>query len=89
MIKILQHNYLHFQLHDESSFNLPTLRKEVNDGVEPDCIVQWRKKQAERIAMKDKEEEEKMREMREKAKKDLDDWYSPHLDKNNFIHFKV
>ena len=42
--------------------------------MEPDCIVQWRKKQAERIAIKDKEEEEKMKEMREKAKKDLDEW---------------
>ena len=51
------------------------MRKEVNDGVEPDCIIQWRKKQTERIAIKDKEEEEKMREMRDKAKKDLEDWY--------------
>jgi len=70
-------------LNDQSSFNLPTSRKEVNDGVEPDCIVQWRKKQAERIAIKDKEEEEKMKEMREKAKKDLDEWNRKYQEEVN------
>ena len=43
-------------------------------GDEPASIVEWRHKQAERIRNKDKEEEMKMMEMREKAKKDLEDW---------------
>ena len=43
-------------------------------GDEPASIVEWRQKQAERIRNKDKEEETMMREMREKAKKDLEDW---------------
>jgi len=60
-------------LNDGSDFNLSVNKREGNG--EPDCIAQWRLKQAERIQIKDKEEEERMKEMREKAKKDLEDWY--------------
>ena len=36
-------------------------------------IVEWRRNQAERIRAKDEEEEMKKKEMRERAKKDLED----------------
>ena len=64
--------YLFFQLNDGSNFKLTSTKRD--DNGEPDCIVQWKLQQAERIQIKDKEEEEKMKEMREKAKKDLEDW---------------
>ena len=36
-------------------------------------IAEWRRSQAERIRAKDEEEEMKKKEMRERAKKDLED----------------
>lgn len=42
---------------------------------EPEKIKKWREEQKQRIALKDAEEEKKMKEMREVAKKELEEWY--------------
>lgn len=41
---------------------------------EPEKIKKWREEQKQRIAQKDAEEEKKMKEMREVAKKELEEW---------------
>ncbi|VDI16703.1 clathrin light chain A [Mytilus galloprovincialis] len=42
---------------------------------EPEKIRIWREEQQDRLEQKDKEEEQKKIDMRESAKKELDDWY--------------
>ena len=42
---------------------------------EPEKIKRWREEQRQRIETKDAEEERKKKEWKEKAKKDLEDWY--------------
>nr|CAH7745523.1 unnamed protein product [Callosobruchus chinensis] len=46
--------------------------------VEPEKIRKWREEQAKRLEEKDKEEEKKKQELREIAKKELEDWYKNH-----------
>ncbi len=51
---------------------------------EPETIKQWRAEQEKRLAEKDAKEGEMMEELRERAKKELHDWYSKYeeqLDK--------
>lgn len=60
----------------------------------PDKIKQWREEQRARLEAKDKEEEEKKKELREGANKEMEDWYrlwNENLDarkKNNREHEK-
>merc|ERR1719189_2856858 len=42
---------------------------------EPECIIRWRKDFQDNLARKDKEEKEKMEELKSKAKKELEDWH--------------
>lgn len=42
---------------------------------EPEKIKRWREEQRQRIEAKDAEEERKRKEWKEKAKKELEDWY--------------
>jgi len=42
---------------------------------EPECLKQWKVEQEERLKVKDADEEVKKNELREKAKKELEDWY--------------
>jgi len=42
---------------------------------EPEKIKRWREEQRQRIEAKDAEEERKKKEWKDKAKKDLEDWY--------------
>jgi len=42
---------------------------------EPECLKQWKLEQEERLREKDANEEVKKNELREKAKKELEDWY--------------
>ena len=56
----------------DSNFNFPS-KPRMTGGEEPQVIVEWRRSQAERIRAKDEEEERRMKEMRERAKKDLED----------------
>ena len=60
-------------MNDESDFNFVHKPRDVMAG-EPECILKWRREQEERIRIKDQQEEEKKKELREKAKKDLEDW---------------
>merc|ERR1711923_289328 len=45
---------------------------------EPEKIKVWREEQKARLEKKDAEEEQKKNELREIAKKELDDWYKHH-----------
>jgi len=45
---------------------------------EPEKIKRWREEQKKRLEKKDEEEEVKKIELREGAKKELDEWYSNH-----------
>lgn len=47
---------------------------------EPEKIKIWRQEQKERLERKDREEEERKGEMRENAKKELDNWYKSHAE---------
>ncbi|RUS88231.1 hypothetical protein EGW08_003997 [Elysia chlorotica] len=47
---------------------------------EPEKIKIWREEQRKRLEAKDKEEEVRKKELREKAKKELDDWYKHHQE---------
>ena len=67
-----------FKLDYDSNFNFPS-KPRMTNGEEPEVIVNWRKTQAERIRAKDEEEEMKKKEMRERAKKDLEDWCDLYL----------
>jgi galactokinase/mevalonate kinase-like predicted kinase len=42
---------------------------------EPEKIKKWREEQKQRIVTKDAEEEKKMKDMKEVAKKELEEWY--------------
>lgn len=42
---------------------------------EPEKIKKWREEQKARLAQKDAEEEQKKKELKENAKKELEDWY--------------
>ncbi|XP_028132436.1 clathrin light chain isoform X2 [Diabrotica virgifera virgifera] len=53
-----------------------TIRQE--DRVEPEKIRLWREEQIKRLEEKDQEEEKKKQELREVAKKELEDWYKNH-----------
>ncbi|XP_057651542.1 clathrin light chain isoform X1 [Diorhabda carinulata] len=48
------------------------------DRIEPEKIRIWREEQIKRLEEKDKEEERKKQELREIAKKELEDWYRNH-----------
>ncbi|XP_018572659.1 clathrin light chain isoform X2 [Anoplophora glabripennis] len=54
----------------------PPQRQE--DRVEPEKIRKWREEQVKRLEEKDREEEKKKLELREIAKKELEDWYKNH-----------
>jgi len=45
---------------------------------EPERIRKWREEQKQRLEEKDREEEKKKLELREQAKKELEDWYKHH-----------
>ena len=45
-----------------------------DSNTEPPCLVEWRKKQEERIKVKDEEEARRKNELREKARQELDAW---------------
>lgn len=45
---------------------------------EPEKIKKWREEQKARLEEKDREEEKKKLELREEAKKELEDWYKHH-----------
>lgn len=45
---------------------------------EPERIKLWREEQKTRLEEKDREEETKKDELREQAKKELEDWYKHH-----------
>ncbi|KAK3782412.1 hypothetical protein RRG08_033053 [Elysia crispata] len=47
---------------------------------EPEKIKLWREEQRARLEAKDQEEEVRKKELREKAKKELDDWYKHHQE---------
>ena len=64
-VRILQLDY-------DSNFNFPS-KPRMTNGEEPQVIADWRRNQAERIRAKDEEEEMRKKEMRERAKKDLED----------------
>ena len=51
-----------------------------NIRIEPEQIRIWREEQQQRLEQKDEEEGEKKTEMREIAKKELDDWYKHHAE---------
>merc|ERR1712066_148140 len=46
-----------------------------DSNIEPPCLVEWRKKQDERIKTKDEEEARRKQELREKARQELEAWY--------------
>ncbi|CAH1962214.1 unnamed protein product [Acanthoscelides obtectus] len=68
-----------YQLDLDNDFNraTPSPPKQ-EDRVEPEKIRKWREEQAKRLEEKDKEEEKKKQELREIAKKELEDWYNNH-----------
>lgn len=45
---------------------------------EPEKIKRWREEQQKRLEEKDREEELKKTELREQARKELEDWYKHH-----------
>lgn len=45
---------------------------------EPEKIKKWREDQKKRLEEKDLDEEKKKEELREQAKKELEDWYKHH-----------
>lgn len=45
---------------------------------EPERIKLWREEQKTRLEQKDLEEEKKKEELREQARKELEDWYKHH-----------
>lgn len=45
---------------------------------EPEKIKRWREEQKQRLEEKDREEELKKTELREQARKELEDWYKHH-----------
>lgn len=47
---------------------------------EPEKIKRWREEQKKRLEKKDEEEEKKKKEMREAARKELEEWYRTHED---------
>lgn len=47
---------------------------------EPEKIRRWREEQKQRLEEKDREEELKKNELREQARKELEDWYKHHED---------
>ena len=47
---------------------------------EPETILKWREEFTSRIEKKDSEEEQKRKDMREQAKKELDDFYKQRLE---------
>ncbi|KAF7283282.1 hypothetical protein GWI33_001051 [Rhynchophorus ferrugineus] len=47
---------------------------------EPEKIRIWREEQAKRLEEKDKEEEQKKLELRENAKRELEEWYKNHAE---------
>jgi len=60
---------------DFSGFTVP---KAVHE--EPEKIKRWREDQQTRLEQKDREEELKKDELREQARKELEDWYKHHDD---------
>ena len=46
-----------------------------DSSIEPECLVEWRRKQEERIKVKDEEEARRKQELREKARQELEAWY--------------
>ncbi|KAJ3660046.1 hypothetical protein Zmor_011702 [Zophobas morio] len=54
----------------------PPLNREVRE--EPEKIKKWREEQIKRLEEKDEEEERKKLELREVARKELEDWYKNH-----------
>ena len=66
--------FLQSQQNDLGNITLISSRpRDLN--TEPQCLVEWRKKQEERIKLKDEEEARKKNELREKARQELESWY--------------
>lgn len=55
-------------------------------SVEPEKIKRWREEQKIRLETKDAEEEQKKKEWKEAAKKELDDWYKNRADQLKKTH---
>ena len=65
--------FLQSQQNDLGNITLISSRpRDLN--TEPQCLVEWRKKQEERIKLKDEEEARKKNELREKARQELETW---------------
>ena len=65
--------FLQSQQNDLGNITLISSRpRDLN--TEPQCLVEWRKKQEERIKLKDEEEARKKNELREKARQELESW---------------
>ena len=64
---------LQMQQNDLGNITLISSRPR-DTNTEPPCLVEWRKKQEERIKMKDEEEARRKNELREKARQELDAW---------------
>ncbi|XP_055588900.1 clathrin light chain isoform X2 [Uranotaenia lowii] len=58
---------------DFSGYRVPVVHLE-----EPERIRKWREEQKARLEQKDREEELKKEELREQARKELEDWYKHH-----------
>lgn len=66
------HSPVFFSFFSIKIANPPPVREE------PEKIKKWREEQAARLEEKDREEEKKKLELREEAKKELEDWYKHH-----------
>ena len=74
---------------DKSELNIPKIEEDAQNDLgnltlissrprdystEPQCLVEWRRKQEERIKSKDEEEARRKQELREKARQELESW---------------
>ena len=59
-------------MNEELDFNFIHKPRDASEG-EPACILEWKRKQEERLKIKDQEEEKRKEEMRDKAKTDLEE----------------
>ncbi|CAH0560867.1 unnamed protein product [Brassicogethes aeneus] len=84
-----------FSTNENIDYDFQQINKDINDAIydratpspprneareEPEKIKKWREEQVKRLEEKDKEEEKKKLELREVAKKELEDWYKNHAD---------
>jgi hypothetical protein len=56
---------------------------------ESDKLKQWREEQKIMLANKDAEEEKKKKELKEQARKELDDWYRNRKEQLDKLHLNI